>query len=93
MERLVSFFFAHASGPIWNWTDVMGYRVDPKNAQVLRAVEWVGTDGYPYWQGSLPQGQGADVFWKSVNDVRNVVQQIKVSSQRPACSSHWFSSL
>lgn len=50
--------------------------VRPENEVVIRACDFVGTDGYPYWQDSSPQ-QASDVFWKSVNDVRAVVDRVK----------------
>jgi hypothetical protein len=52
-------------------------RVNPNNADVVKAVDFVGTDGYPYWQGAMIS-QSADIFWNSVNDVRNAVNKIKV---------------
>ena len=54
-----------------------GNRVDPENTDVLKAVDWVGTDGYPYWQGATPN-QSPGVFWDSVNQVRQVVNNVKV---------------
>jgi exo-beta-1,3-glucanase (GH17 family) len=51
--------------------------VDAANADVLRAVDFVGTDGYPYWQGATPE-QAGSVFWTSVDNVRGAVNNIKV---------------
>ncbi len=45
------------------------------DSKVISACDFVGTDGYPYFQGS-DIGQAWSVFWKSVNDVRAVVKGI-----------------
>ena len=50
--------------------------VDKNNEAVIKACDFVGTDGYPYWQGST-EADGYNVFWKSVQDVRNVVNRVK----------------
>lgn len=50
--------------------------VRPENEAVIRACDFVGTDGYPYWQNA-GIGGSYDVFWKSVNDVRSVVNRVK----------------
>jgi len=50
--------------------------VDSANEDVIRACDFVGTDGYPYFQGSVIQ-DGANTFWKSVQDTRDVVQRVK----------------
>lgn len=48
----------------------------PHDTSVLTAM--LGTDGYPYWQSAAIQ-DGSNVFWKSVQDVRDVVNRVKVS--------------
>ncbi|KAK3079144.1 hypothetical protein LTS18_005622, partial [Coniosporium uncinatum] len=53
----------------------LGVRVDGTNTAVIKACDFIGTDGYPYWQGSTPE-QASDVFWQSVNDVRDVVNHM-----------------
>jgi len=58
------------------------YRVDRKNVNVTKAVDFVGTDGYPYWQGATMM-QAAEVFWDSVEDVTNMVSSIKVTTSIP----------
>lgn len=50
--------------------------VKPENAVVIKACDFVGTDGYPYYQYK-GISSGYDVFWKSVNDVRAVVNRVK----------------
>lgn len=67
-------------------TDDGRRRVDPANADVVRAVDVVGHDGYPYWQGAtIPQSNG--VFWESVRNTRNAVNAIKVSRGTRALAS------
>lgn len=61
-------------------------RVDGANADVIRAVDFVGSDAYPYWQGATVP-QSADVFWKSVDDVRNAVNSVKVRIIRTLATS------
>ena len=50
--------------------------VNASNAAVISACDWIGTDGYPYWQGSQISSSH-DVFWQSVNAVRDVVNKVK----------------
>jgi exo-beta-1,3-glucanase (GH17 family) len=60
----------------------MRLRVDPANAAVITAVDFIGFDGYPYWQGAtIPQS--ADVFWQSINATREAANKVKVSFQSP----------
>lgn len=49
--------------------------VDPNNAVVIEACDWVGTDGYPYYQGSNIN-DAESVFWQSVWAVRDVVNKV-----------------
>lgn len=50
--------------------------VNRENEVVIRACDFIGTDGYPYWQdGDI--SKGSEIFWKSVNDVRAVVNRVK----------------
>jgi exo-beta-1,3-glucanase (GH17 family) len=56
-------------------------RVDGANNDVLKAVDFAGTDGYPYWQGATMQ-QAAEVFWTSVSNVQNALNNIKVNRNR-----------
>ncbi|KKY25888.1 putative glycoside hydrolase family 17 [Phaeomoniella chlamydospora] len=46
--------------------------VDSQNTEVIAACDFVGTDGYPYWQ-STSISDAATTFWDSVNDVRSAV--------------------
>ena len=50
--------------------------VRPENEVLIRACDFVGTDGYPYFQDAAIDN-AYDVFWKSVNDVRAVVDRVK----------------
>ncbi|KAF1988929.1 glycoside hydrolase family 17 protein [Aulographum hederae CBS 113979] len=50
--------------------------VDGANTEVIQACDFIGTDGYPYWQGATVQ-DSSNVFWQSVDAVRNVVNQVK----------------
>lgn len=50
--------------------------VDGANTAVVQACDFVGTDGYPYWQGAAV-GDGYNVFWESVQRVRDVVNSVK----------------
>ncbi|KUJ06507.1 glycoside hydrolase family 17 protein [Mollisia scopiformis] len=49
--------------------------VDPNNEVVIQACDWVGTDGYPYYQGTYDNGidNAYNLFWDSVYQVRDVV--------------------
>lgn len=47
--------------------------VDPANTAVIDAVDWLGNDLYPYWQGiSVENGAASDAYWEAVNKVRAV---------------------
>ena len=50
--------------------------VNPANTAVIYASDFIGTDGYPYFQDSSIN-DAYNVFWKSVSDVGSVVAQIK----------------
>ena len=50
--------------------------VKPENAPVIRACDFVGTDGYPYFQ-SAQESDGYNVFWQSVQATRDVVNRVK----------------
>ncbi|KAK5146892.1 putative glucan endo-1,3-beta-glucosidase eglC [Cryomyces antarcticus] len=50
--------------------------VDSANTAVIQACDFVGTDGYPYFQSS-PIQNGASDFWTSVQNVRDVVNSVK----------------
>jgi len=59
-------------GAVDTWTTW----VDGSYADVITAVDFVGNDAYPYWQGATPD-QASSVFWDSVNAVRNAVNAVK----------------
>ena len=46
--------------------------VDDRNTEVIVAADFIGTDGYPYWQ-STSIDNAATTFWDSVNAVRSAV--------------------
>lgn len=50
--------------------------VDPANDDVLRAVDFVGVDGYPYFQGAT-QEQAPEVFWQSIRDTQASIDRVK----------------
>lgn len=50
--------------------------VRAENEVLIRACDFVATDGYPYFQGSAIE-KAAEVFWTSVDDVRAVVGRVK----------------
>lgn len=53
--------------------------VDPANKAVIRACDFVGTDGYPYFQNTQenPVDQGYNLFWESIRVTRQVVDRVK----------------
>ena len=62
--------------------------VDPANTAVIQACDFVGTDGYPYFQGT-PEGDGSDVFWTNVTSVRNTVNSVKPGTWVWLTESGW----
>ncbi|KAI4234945.1 MAG: hypothetical protein L6R40_006613 [Gallowayella cf. fulva] len=50
--------------------------VDPKNADVIRACDFVGHDGYPYWEG-VSADQGLNAFRENLEKTRNAVGSVK----------------
>lgn len=53
--------------------------VDGRNTVVIQACDWVGTDGYPYYQGTEDNNinNAYNEFWDSVSAVRNAVGSAK----------------
>ncbi|QIW94742.1 hypothetical protein AMS68_000260 [Peltaster fructicola] len=49
--------------------------VDSNNNEVITASDFIGMDGYPYFQGASIDS-ASDVFWQSVDATRNVVNQV-----------------
>ena len=47
--------------------------VDPANTAVITACDFLGMDGYPYFQDASIDDSN-DVFWTSVNNVRDISQ-------------------
>ncbi|KAL8818652.1 MAG: hypothetical protein Q9223_002766 [Gallowayella weberi] len=50
--------------------------IDPKNEDVIRACDFVGHDGYPYWEGASVQ-QGLDAFRQNLAKTRSAVDRVK----------------
>lgn len=49
--------------------------VNNANKPVIDAVDWIGNDAYPYWQGiSVDNGAANNAYWQAVNAVRAVSQ-------------------
>lgn len=49
--------------------------VDGANTEVIQAVDWIGNDLYPYWQGiGTDNGAAINAYWQAVNNVRAVAQ-------------------
>lgn len=49
--------------------------VDSANTAVIDAVDWLGNDLYPYWQGiGTDNGAANNAYWEAVNNVRAVSQ-------------------
>jgi len=49
--------------------------VDGANEVVIKASDFIGMDGYPYFQGSSI-GDASNVFWKSVQDTKSAVDRV-----------------
>ncbi|KAL9003604.1 MAG: hypothetical protein Q9188_003538 [Gyalolechia gomerana] len=50
--------------------------VDPKNEDAIRACDFVGHDGYPYFEGSSIE-QGYNVYSQALTKTRDVVNRVK----------------
>ncbi|KAK5939236.1 hypothetical protein PMZ80_008539 [Knufia obscura] len=49
--------------------------VDDRNTAVIEAVDWLGNDLYPYWEGvSTDNGAANGAYWAAVEKVRAVSQ-------------------
>ncbi|KAJ9613195.1 hypothetical protein H2200_003136 [Cladophialophora chaetospira] len=49
--------------------------VDSANTAVIQAVDWLGNDAYPYFEGfGIDNGAASDAYWAAVNKVRAVAQ-------------------
>ena len=49
--------------------------VDGANTPVIEAVDWLGNDAYPYFEGvGIDNGAASDAYWTAVNKVRAVAQ-------------------
>lgn len=49
--------------------------VNDANKDVITASDFIGMDGYPYFQGASIE-QASDVFWQSVDATRNAVNAV-----------------
>jgi len=50
--------------------------VDSANTAVIQACDFIGTDGYPYFQDT-DIDDASNTFWESVTNVQNVVNSVK----------------
>ncbi|KAI9870700.1 MAG: hypothetical protein M1823_008664, partial [Watsoniomyces obsoletus] len=49
--------------------------IDPANAAVIQAVDWLGNDAYAYFEGKgIDNGAASDAYWAAVERVRAVSQ-------------------
>ena len=49
--------------------------IDPANAAVIQAVDWLGNDAYAYFEGKgIANGAANDAYWGAVERVRAVSQ-------------------
>ena len=62
--------------------------VDPANTAAIQACDFVGMDGYPYYQNSNIN-DAYNVFWKSVQDTRDVVNRVKPGTWVWITESGW----
>lgn len=62
--------------------------VDSANTAVIQACDFVGMDGYPYYQNSNIN-DAYNVFWKSVQDTRDVVNRVKPGTWVWITESGW----
>jgi glucan endo-1,3-beta-D-glucosidase len=53
--------------------------VEQNNAEVIVACDFIGTDGYPYFQNTQANNidQGSNLFWESTQAVRDIVNRVK----------------
>lgn len=64
-----------ASGISVGHVDTWTAWVDPANKAVIDAVDWLGNDAYPYWEGvSIENGASSNAYWAAVEKVRAVSQ-------------------
>ena len=63
-------------------------RVDSANTAVIQACDFVGTDGYPYFQSS-DISDASNVFWESIDNVRNTVNSVKPGTWVWIAESGW----
>ncbi|KAL8728474.1 MAG: hypothetical protein Q9166_005372 [cf. Caloplaca sp. 2 TL-2023] len=61
-----------AVGHVDTWTAW----VDPKNEEAIRACNFVGHDGYPYWEGVRVE-EGLNAFRQNLEKTRDVVNRVK----------------
>ncbi len=65
--------------------------VDGANAAVIEACDFVGTDGYPYFQSTEENGidEAYNLFWDSVQSVRDTVNSVKSGTWVWVTESGW----
>ncbi|KAM0141484.1 hypothetical protein ACHAP3_002349 [Botrytis cinerea] len=64
---------------------------DGRNTDVIKACDFIGLDGYPYFQNTQDNdiSQGYDLFWQSVNAVRSTVQNAQSGAWVWVTESGW----
>ncbi|MCJ1368547.1 hypothetical protein MMC16_007691 [Acarospora aff. strigata] len=62
--------------------------VDPANTAVIEACDFVGMDGYPYYQNANIN-DAYNVFWESVQRTRDVVNRVKPGTWVWITESGW----
>ncbi|KAL1638720.1 hypothetical protein SLS58_008643 [Diplodia intermedia] len=73
-----------AVGHVDTWTAW----VDPANEPVVTAVDFVGCDAYPYWQGvTVPES--LDTYFKAIADTKAAVTAIKTGLEVWVTESGW----
>ncbi|RDL41705.1 (Trans)glycosidase [Venustampulla echinocandica] len=68
--------------------------VDGANTAVIQACDFVGTDGYPYFQNKEPNSidVASNLFWNSVKKTRDVVNSVKPGTWVWVTETGWPSS-
>lgn len=62
--------------------------VDPANNAVIKACDFIGTDGYPYYQDSSINN-AYNVFWESVQNTKDAVAKVSPGKEVWITESGW----
>ncbi|KAM3066918.1 hypothetical protein ACMFMG_007064 [Clarireedia jacksonii] len=65
--------------------------VDGANTAVIKACDFVGLDGYPYFQSTMQNDIGVayNLFWQSVDQVRSTVQNVPLALYPDSRAEVW----